>query len=239
MPVRARLRLFRNVMLIVAVLIAAKATVHYLHLEFLPLDTLFPSVVAGTIFIIGFLLTGMLPDYKEAEHMPGRMRVALEALNDHAVIFAHQHTGFDVVGLRDSLRNVVLSLQKGLGPDGRHSHLENAIAEADTLLPYLEQFDRLGMPSNMLVRLHAELDVLKESLFRIHHIQKIEFVPSARVLIQTLVAAIIFMLLCLKTGGSWADTITFGFISYLFVTRCTSSASSNNPSARANTPPTK
>jgi hypothetical protein len=209
--------LFFNVMAIVTVLILLKAGVHYFNLEFLPLDTLFPSVVAGTIFIVGFLLTGMLPDYKEAERLPGRIRVSLEALHQHAIAFGKQAPSFDVAGLRARLRNIVLALRTSLGPEGHHSHLETAIAEADKLYPYLEDFDRLGIPSNVLVRLHSEMDALKGSLFRIHHIQKTEFVPSARVLIQTLVGAILFLLLCLKTDGSYGATITFGFVSYLFV----------------------
>jgi len=217
MPVRVRLRLFLNVLLIVAVLIIAKAAVHRFNLEFLPLDSLFPSVVAGTIFIVGFLLTGMLPDYKEAEHLPGRIRVSLEALHEHGIAFAKQAPSFDATALRARLRNIVLALKTSLGPEGHHSHLETAIAEADKLYPFLEDFDRLGIPSNLLVRLHAEVDALKGSLFRIHHIQKTEFVPSARVLIQTLVGAILFLLLCLKTDGSYGATITFGFVSYLFV----------------------
>lgn len=217
MPIRVRLRLFFNVLAIVAALILVKYGAHYYKLEFLPLDSLFPSVVAGTIFIIGFLLTGMLPDYKEAERLPGRIRVALEALHEHGISFAKQAPAFDLVGLRPTLRNIVLALKTSLGPEGHHSHLEAAIAETDKLYPFLESFDRLGMPSNLLVRLHGEIDALKAALYRIHHIQKTEFVPSARVLIQTLVVAMLFLLLCLKTDGSYGATITFGFVSYLFV----------------------
>ena len=52
---------------------------------------------------------------------------------------------------------------------------------------------------------------------RVHYIQKIEFVPSVEVLIQTLVCAVVFMLLCLKTDGSYGTAFLFGFVSYLFV----------------------
>jgi hypothetical protein len=58
---------------------------------------------------------------------------------------------------------------------------------------------------------------LRRSLFRISYIQKIEFVPSAHVLIQSLVGAVLFLLLCLKTDGSWGTSLIFGFVSYLFV----------------------
>jgi hypothetical protein len=64
MNVTRRLRLFLNVILTVVVLIAAKYLVHAYKIEFLTLDALFSSVVAGAIFIVGFLLTSTLPDYK-------------------------------------------------------------------------------------------------------------------------------------------------------------------------------
>ncbi len=104
-----------------------------------------------------------------------------------------------------------------LGPLGHHSHLEDAIAHADTLAPFITELEGLGLANNYVVRLRGELDSLRRSLFRISYIQKIEFVPSAQVLIQSLVLAVLGLLLCLKTDGSWGTSILFGFVSYLFV----------------------
>lgn len=212
-----RFRLFLNVMLMVAALIAVKFAIHALKLEFLTLDTLFSSIVASTIFIIGFLLTSTLPDFKEAERLPAEIRVALEAIHDDVLSFARQEPRTDVGRLRVMLLDIVAAIERGLGHAGHHSHLEDAVAHADALAPFFAELEALGMVNNFVVRIRGELDSLRRSLFRISYIQKIEFVPSAHVLIQSLVCAVLFLLLCLKTDGSWGTSLIFGFVSYLFV----------------------
>lgn len=217
MDVRRRLRLFLNVVAIVASLILVKVAIHTLHVEFLPLDTLFSSVVAGTVFIIGFLLTGLLPDYKEAERMPAEIRTALEAIHDDVVSLSARVPGIDVEALRKMLLEIVAALERGLGNEGGHTHLEGAIAHADMLVPYFAELERMGMSPNYMVRVRQELDALRKCLYRVYYIQRIEFIPSVHVLIQTLVCAVIFLLLFLKTDGSLGSAMIFGFVSYLFV----------------------
>jgi hypothetical protein len=209
--------LFFNVAAIVASLILVKLAIHAFHFEMLTLDTLLSSIVASTIFLIGFLLTGLLPDYKEAERFPSDIRAALEAIHDDVVSFAEVTPNVDVDHLQDVLSRIVAALVDGLGPEGDHSHLENAIAQTDNLVPYFTRLERLGMSQNFIVRLRGELTNLRKCLYRISYIQKMEFVPSIHVLIQTLVCAVLLLLLLLKTAGSYGAAIVFGFISYMFV----------------------
>jgi hypothetical protein len=212
-----RFRLLLNVAVIVAVLVFVKVEVHAFHFEFLVLDTLFSSIVASAIFIIGFLLTSILPDYKEAERIPSDIRTSLEAIHDDVASFAERTADIDIAALRDILSGVVFALDQGLGTVGGHTHVETAIAQVDRLVPYVSALEQKGMSPNFIVRLRNELDILRRCLFRVHYIQKIEFVPSVEVLIQTLVCAVVFMLLCLKTDGSYGTAFLFGFVSYLFV----------------------
>lgn len=73
------------------------------------------------------------------------------------------------------------------------------------------------MTANFVVRLRTTQDVLRRSMLRVYQIQRVEFVPSVRVLVQTLVFAIVTMMLFLKTEGDPASAIMFGFITYMFV----------------------
>ncbi len=212
-----RFRLFVNVVAIVALLIAVKFAVHLLHLEYMTLDTLFSSVVAGTIFIIGFLLSGLLPDYKEAERMSGEMRVALEAIHDDVVCFSEQAPGVRVDALRQILLAIVASLEKGLGDRADHAHLGAAIERADGLVGYIAGLESLGMSQNFVVRVRGQLDALRKCIYRIYYIQRIEFLPSIHVLIQTLACAVLILLMLLRTDGSIGSTLIFGFTSFLFV----------------------
>jgi len=212
-----RFRLFLNVLAIVALLVAIKFGIHLLHAEYLTLDTLFSSVVAGTIFIIGFLLSGMLPDYKEAERISGEIRVALESIYDDVISFSQQTEGVRVYEMREIALSIVASLEKGLGDRADHAHLGAAIAETDRLVPFILDLERRGMSQNFIVRLRGALDTLRKCIYRTYYIQKIEFLPSVHVLIQTLAWAVIALLMLLKTDGSIGSAMIFGFASFLFV----------------------
>ncbi|HEX4710564.1 hypothetical protein, partial [Phenylobacterium sp.] len=82
MSLAKRFHLFFRVLPVIVALVLLKAGVHYLGWEFMPLDGLVPSLIAGSIFLIGFLLAQVLGDYREAERMPAEIRTALEAIHD-------------------------------------------------------------------------------------------------------------------------------------------------------------
>jgi len=50
------------------------------------LSPLYTGLVAGTIFLLGFLLAGTLADYKESEKMPGDLAASLETICDECLI---------------------------------------------------------------------------------------------------------------------------------------------------------
>jgi len=221
MSIRKRFRLFFNVVAMVAVLVLAKAAIHNFGFEFLELDVFFPSVVASSIFIIGFLLSSILPDYKELERMPAEIRTALEGIHDDAEAFAWKSPNFDIGGLRKTLAGIVIALENGLGAKGEHSDPAGAIAEVDRLSSAFAAMEQLGMTPNFVVRLRNEQDVLRKCLYRIYYVQKMQFLPSVHVLIQTLVVATIFLLLFLQTEGSPGSAFVFGFVSTCSSMPCT------------------
>ena len=214
---RKRFRLFLTVIAVVLVLSVLKAAIHWFGLEFLSLNPLFTSAIAGAIFIIGFLLSSVLSDYKEAERMPTDIRMALEAIHDDVTCFGAGKPEVDLAALRAILSKIVLSLTDGLGHAGNHADMVPVLAQIDKLPAVFTGLEKLGMPANYVVRLRATQDLLRRSVLRIYHIQKMQFVPSIHILVQTLVASIMFLLLALKTEGSPESALIFGFIAYMFV----------------------
>src|SRR5512136_1158823 len=61
---------------------ALKFGTHKFSFEVMELNALFTSLVAGTIFLIGFLISGVLADYKESEKLPSELAAALRNLYD-------------------------------------------------------------------------------------------------------------------------------------------------------------
>ena len=63
-----------------------KYVFHFLGWEVISLTALFTSIVAGAIFLLGFLIAGVMADYKEGERLPGELACSLEAIYDEASI---------------------------------------------------------------------------------------------------------------------------------------------------------
>ena len=214
---RKKFRLFFTVAVVVLALGCVKVAVHYYGLEILELNSLLTSGIGGAIFIIGFLLSSVLADYKEAERIPADIRTAIEAIDGDLESFASINAEFDLAGCRRILLATIDNLRSGLGHARAHKDIPPVLAEIGKLTPIFGRLESMGMTANFVVRLRTTQDVLRRSMLRIYQIQRVEFVPSVHVLVQTLVFSIVAMMLFLKTEGDPASAIMFGFISYMFV----------------------
>jgi hypothetical protein len=214
---RKKFRLFFLVAVVVLLLGGVKAAVHYFGLELLELNSLFTSGIAGAVFIIGFLLSSILADYKEAERIPADIRTSIEAIDGDLHAFAVEKPEFDVGEARSILIATIDKLRAGLGHEGDHKDIPPVLDEIAKLTPIFGRLEGMGMAANFVVRLRTTQDVLRRSALRIYQIQRVEFVPSVHVLVQTLVFSIVALMLLLKTEGDPAAAILFGFISYMFV----------------------
>jgi hypothetical protein len=217
LSMRRRLHLFFSVVIIVLLLSVAKAVIHWLNVEFLTLNPLFTSAIAGAIFIIGFLLSSILSDYKESERLPSEIRVALEAIHDDIACYAATQKDYNLGGVKLLLANIGRSLRRGLTYEADHGDLRPTLGHIDTLSAVFGDLDQRGMPANFVTRLRGAQDTLRRCVFRIYHIQKTQFVPSIHILVYTLVGSIIFLLLFLETEGSPESALMFGFVSYMFI----------------------
>lgn len=65
----------------VLVLCGIKVAVHFCGLERISVNQLFSAIVASTIFLLGFLLNGVLTDFKESEKIPAELATSLQTLN--------------------------------------------------------------------------------------------------------------------------------------------------------------
>ena len=217
MSLTRRFHLLWKVVPIVLVLVVLKIGVHALKFEFITIDGLVPSLVAGAIFLIGFLLSHVMAHYKEAERMPGDLRAALEAIHDDVASFARTTPGVDLAGMRKALTDIVRDLQAGLGLEGHHNDLLRAEAQVDALSPLFVRLEAQGMSGRYIARMRGAQDNLRRDVFRIAYIQKMQSVPSVHVLVETLVFACLALILFLKTSGSYEAFIILGFVSYLFI----------------------
>ena len=212
-----KFRLFFLAGFVVVLLGAIKTIIHYCGLEFLDLNRLLTSGIGGAIFIIGFLLSSILQDYKESEKIPTDLRTSIEAIEGDLACFAAENQAFDLNEVRGILLGVIDTLRRGLDHGRGHDDIPPALDHLARLTPLFGRLEGMGMAANFVVRLRSSQDAIQRALFRIYTIQRVEFVPSVHVLVQTLVCSIVLLMLLLKTEGDPASALLFGFITYMFV----------------------
>ena len=211
-----RFRIFGEVILVVVVLSLMKSVIHWFQLEFLSLNALFTSAVAAAVFIIGFLLSGVLSDYKEADRIPGELRSALESIYADFKLYAQRSSEFSFERAKAHILAIASCFQGAL-KDLEKCDLRPVLTHVEALSDSFVEMENGGVPANYIVRLKTDQSAIRKLLFRVSHIQKIQFVPSVHVLVQSLVFAIVTLLLFLKTEGSPESALIFGALSYMFI----------------------
>lgn len=204
-------------LMFVMFLLLIKFLIHAWGMELLSLNALFTSAIAGAVFIIGFLLAGIIADYKEADRTPAELRSSLESIWEEGVFLYKVNKNFDIKKLKKFLVEIIINFFKGLGHEGGHFQFEPCIDSINRLSYSFAQMEQLGVPPNYIVRLKTEQSYVRRIVLRVLHIQRTQFLPSVHTLSDSLIAGVVLLLLLVQTEGSPESFILFGFLAYLFI----------------------
>jgi ABC-type multidrug transport system fused ATPase/permease subunit len=211
--VLGNLELGLTTLAIVVVLVGIRAVLWSLGVEGLSPTAVSAGIITGGIFVMGLIVAGTLSDYRDAERAPtalagGLYSILREAESMHAVWGAP-----DLSELRRRLIAVVTTLRADI--DAGDTRTCQAAIE-DLSETFLE-LDKSDVPANYIVRLRSVQASLRESLLRVYHLQREEFLPSAYAMIVAFVSLIIAVLLVTNFDGLAESLVTVGFLSFFFL----------------------
>lgn len=187
----ASYRIFITVLIITALLVAVKFVLHLLELEIIVMGSLHSSAISGVIFVIGFLLSATIADYKEAERIPAEVSSAIENMYDDASSIYLNYPKFDVEAYHAQLEKVAAALTGDL----RSSKSRQAQTQLRKLGTLNASMEKAGVPANFVVKLKQQQAILVRHLFRVNYIQRITFMPSATILAWSIVTLAVALLL--------------------------------------------
>lgn len=198
---------------IVLILVAVKILVNYLGWEFVTASSLFTSVVAGSIFLFGLILAGTLSDYKESERLPAELVSACESIHEEGRYSKISHPLFDLSKLCAALNEIL----NGFKADVENVKSRQALTAISGLTGIFMELEKIGVSPSYIMRLKNEQTAMRKVVMRFYYIQRINFLPSAYILVQSVISLVIFMLLFSKITPL-ADAIAITFIlSFLFI----------------------
>lgn len=194
------------------VVVGVKYILHLYGLEIIEQSSLHNSVISSVTFVIGFLLTATIADYKESERTPADFAAQVEDMYDDAAMIHQSYPVFDLDGFRKQLRKVAL----GFGSDIRkRSH--DARQDIRDLAPYFAAMEKGKVPPNFIVKLKQQQTVMLRHRHRVNYIQRIRFIPSATILARSIVIMVILLLLLTNVDPYVGGLLITGLISFILI----------------------
>jgi hypothetical protein len=206
-------RILITTLFITTALIIFKFILHWLHLEAIVLGSLHSSVISGVIFVIGFLLSSTIADYKEAERIPAEAASTIEDIYEDALSIHRNYPKFNVNGYRLQLLKIANTFMADL----RSSRSNKAKAQIYNLSTLNADLEKAGVPANFIVKLKQQQTLLTRHLYRINYIQHITFIPSATILAWSIVAIAIGLLMFTEIEPFLGGMVLTGAISFILV----------------------
>jgi hypothetical protein len=213
MRVGLKWRLTLQVLPYVALILAIKLAAHELSLEFLELNSLFGAIISANVFLIGFLISGVLVDYKEAEKLPGEMAAGLEALTDEISILARNKRAPVAVDALNQVRALSSSIVQWFHKKERTTQI---LDQLTGLNDYFAAFEPLTQPG-YIVRMKQEQSALRRILIRIHTIRETSFNPSGYAIAEIITALLCIGLVITKIDPYYESLFFVAFVSFILI----------------------
>ncbi len=203
---------FKALELVFLILLLKLVAVRF-NLEIFSLNSLYGAIVSGNVFLIGFLTTGVLSDYKESEKLPNEIAMCLDAITDELII-AKGRDNSEIS--KEGLGHISLlskSIHKWFFREIRTREIFSMISKLNDYFLVLEK----SVPPNFIVRLKQEQSNLRRFINRIHTIRETSFNASGYA-----IAEIITTLMCVAlifTGiDPWFEGLFFlAFVSFMTI----------------------
>jgi hypothetical protein len=167
-------RIFYRVLPLLALLVAAKLLLHRFDLEVLSSNAIFSGLIGANVFLMGFLLSGVLSDFKESERLPGEVAAILATLADE-MQSVHQRTGSPLaLAALEHVRTLGSGIYGWLHKRERSAMVMAQIAGLNEHFRTVEPLTQ----ANFIARLKQEQSALRKLIIRIHTIRETDFISS-------------------------------------------------------------
>lgn len=205
--------LTKKILPIVAALVAAKWALAALGLQPFEMNALVSSMIAANVFLLGFLINGAMPDYKEAERLPGEMAASIDAIADEIVVLRDRKAPTEGAAALAAVTRVV---------DGLHDWFHRRTSSMDVM----RRIGALGgafadlephTQANFIVRMKQEQTNLRRLMTRAHSIRETTFAQSAYAIAELFTGLMILTLLLVSYDAAAAALWFTGLAGFLLV----------------------
>jgi len=211
----SKLGILLKVLPLTAVFCLAKLIAHQRHWEIGKSDSQIGSLLAAVTFILAFVLTGTLSDYRASEDMPDQIVNAVETIQDTNVLIAARKPDYDPTLLTQGLGELLNSVLLCLKQNKPFLIVENGLMNLNQLLVPLSTF----CEAPMMARIQGEQAKVRLVIARMQRIRDTDFLTPAYTLLHILLLAASVAMLITYTDDFGTNLLvsTFLFTSFMYL----------------------
>jgi len=212
-PMSSRWKLALKTMPYVLVIVILKFLAHYYGYEFLTLNALFTAIISANIFLIGFLISGVLVDYKESEKLPGDLAASLETLADEGLIIYQNKKSPEALNFLNKLNDFNQALINWFyKKEKTNSLMSRLVSWNEDFLSFESQTQ-----ANFIVRLKQEQNQIRKILNRIHTIRETSFLGTGYAIAEIITTILVFGLIFIKMTPFYESAFFVSFVSFILI----------------------
>lgn len=201
-----------KIMPLIIVLGILKFLAHHFGYDVLELNALFTSLVAGTIFLIGFLISGVLADYKESEKLPSELTATLKTLFDDAYTILKGKDTDTSRRFIDFQKSFLNALMDWFYSRETTASLLNRVGQMND---FFVTFEQEGVQANYIIKMKNDQNSLRKMILRIATIRDTDFVGSAYAIVEAMGVLIAFGMVIIKIEPFFASLFFTMLVTFL------------------------
>ncbi|MCX5849318.1 MAG: hypothetical protein NTW65_07695 [Deltaproteobacteria bacterium] len=172
-----------KVMPVIILVTILKFLSHKFGFEIMELNALFTSLVAGTIFLIGFLITGVLSDYKESEKIPSELTASLKSLFDDAYTIYKSKNSATAHQFIEFQKSFIKPLMDWFYKKERTKSMLDRISAMNE---FFVELDKEGIQPAYIVKMKNEQNNIRKMILRIDTVRDTDFIGSAYAIVEAM-----------------------------------------------------
>lgn len=166
-------------------------------------------IITATALVIGFMMAGIMADYKEAEKLPAEMACALQAINDCIEADKANFTDKqEFLALKQRVLTVYHHLMAWLF---NNESAENTYAALQAIL------NLSGSSATFKNNVLKNIDALRRNITRVDVIRRTDFIQTGYALLEIFVTITLSLLIFANFKNSLAQYLVIGSISLIYI----------------------
>lgn len=170
-------------------------------------------VLTGAVLLIGFMLAGVIGDYKESEKLPADLATTLETIDD-LFVTAHSTAPFDLKAVRQRFYALTAIVEDWMLNRKTPEVCYSALRQLNEITGDLE---RAGVGAVYIARCLSEQHSLRKTITRIDVIRRTKFIETGYALLEIFVATTIILLMFSQFRDWNVQGLVLGALSLIYI----------------------